>query len=86
MTKKIIWIIVCALLIAGCAKLVEPGSTVSPIAEPSIAAPTPLPTIAATLMSMDSPLPTPDFESPLPTPFDSPLVMPDQSPLSTPNP
>ncbi len=90
MTKKIIWIMLCSILIAGCAKLVDPGSTPIPIGSAAnpIGAPTlASPTIETPSMSLDSPLPMPDFESPLATPFESPLLTPDMtSPIATPKP
>jgi hypothetical protein len=75
MTKKLIWMLVCSIMIASCAKLVEPGSQTGPMAVPSIAAPALLPTIEPTETSIESPLPTP-FDSPLASPLESPLAAP----------
>ena len=77
MKQKVILIVI-LMLLAGCAKLIESGSSVTPITSPTLNAPTIAPTIEPT---------APVIDSPLPTPFQSPLALPEfTSPVATPQP
>ena len=76
MKQKVISIVILMLMLAGCAKLIESGSSVTPITSPTLNAPTIAPTIEPT---------APVIDSPLPTPFQSPLALPEfTSPAATP--
>lgn len=81
MKQKMILMVVLLILLAGCAKLIEPGSPPGPIGAAvtpiGLGQPTPLPSPTAP--------PAPSIESPLPTPFQSPLAVPEfVSPVATP--
>jgi thiamine transport system substrate-binding protein len=88
MKKAVLWLLLVALLMSGCAvQVTKPAPTpdtrptVTPLgAGPSTGAATPInaaPVEAVPTAAPESPLPTPAFESPLPTPpFESPLAVP----------
>jgi PBP1b-binding outer membrane lipoprotein LpoB len=91
MKQKFSLIVILALVLAGCAKLVPPGSIVTPIGPtrtpivaPAFHVPTTVPTIEPTVLNSEPPAP---LVSPLVSPLESPLASPPlNSPIATPAP